>query len=171
MFTTLDRMTIPLIRYRIGDVARLVAAATRGGVALRGVVHAAGVLDDQLVADLDPLALERVWAPKVAGGWALHEATRGADLDLWVAFSSVAGMLGSPGQAAYATANAWLDALVAHRRAAGLPATTIAWGAWEDTTATEAGNTLLDPIGAAQGMRTSQPASSSFSAALRSSVV
>jgi phthiocerol/phenolphthiocerol synthesis type-I polyketide synthase D len=134
------------------DVDRLIAGATRDGVPLRGVVHAAGVLHDQPVSRLDADALAEVWAPKVRGGWNLHRATLDADLDLWLVFSSAAGMLGSPGQASYASANAWLDALVAHRRARGLPGTTIAWGAWEGTAAERMNNTLLDPISVDQGM-------------------
>ncbi|GAA2872862.1 hypothetical protein GCM10010517_33310 [Streptosporangium fragile] len=115
-----------------GVAARLVAATTAGGVRLRGVVHAAGVLDDRLVTGVGPDDLHRVWSAKVHGGLALHEATRDADLDWWVAFSSAAALLGSPGQAAYAAANAWLDALCDLRRAEGLPATTINWGTWAE---------------------------------------
>lgn len=108
-----------------GTAERLVEAATAGGVRLRGVVHAAGVLDDQLVADLDQESVHRVWRAKVHGGSLLHEATRELDLDWWVGFSSAAALLGSPGQAAYAAANAWLDALCEQR--GGI---SISWGAW-----------------------------------------
>ncbi|MGC5015919.1 SDR family NAD(P)-dependent oxidoreductase [Streptosporangium sp. DT93] len=124
------------VRVTTGDLAapgtagRLVGAVIAGGVRLRGVVHAAGALDDRLVADMGPGDLRRVWSAKVHGGLALHEATRDADLDWWVAFSSASALLGSPGQAAYATANAWLDALCDLRRAGGLPGTTINWGTW-----------------------------------------
>ncbi|MEU8361303.1 SDR family NAD(P)-dependent oxidoreductase [Nonomuraea sp. NPDC048882] len=118
-----------------GTAERLVAAATANGVRLRGVIHAAGVLDDRLVSDLDPESLERVWAAKVDGALRLHEATAALDLDWWVAFSSAAGLLGSPGQAAYATANAWLDGLCELRRAQGLPGISIAWGPWAGTAA------------------------------------
>ncbi|WP_240780171.1 SDR family NAD(P)-dependent oxidoreductase, partial [Nonomuraea zeae] len=117
-----------------GTAERLVAAATAGGVRLRGVIHAAGILDDRLIADLDPGSLERVWAAKVTGGLRLHEATKGLDLDWWVAYSSAAGLLGSPGQTAYAAANAWLDALCERRRAEGLPAISIGWGTWAGAT-------------------------------------
>ncbi|GAA2400466.1 hypothetical protein GCM10010404_67850 [Nonomuraea africana] len=113
-----------------GTAERLVAAATAGGVRLRGVVHAAGVLDDRLIADLSPEPVDRVWRAKALGGLRLHEATRGTDLDWWVAFSSSAALLGSPGQAAYATANAYLDALCELRRAEGLPGVSIGWGTW-----------------------------------------
>ncbi|MBB5083246.1 polyketide synthase [Nonomuraea endophytica] len=107
-----------------GTAERLVEAATEGGLRLRGVVHAAGVLDDRLVADLDADSLHRVWTGKVLGGLRLHEATREADW--WVAFSSAAALLGSPGQAAYAAANAWLDALCQVRPAA----VAVNWGTW-----------------------------------------
>ncbi|WP_068927598.1 type I polyketide synthase [Planobispora rosea] len=126
------------VRVVTGDLAapgvagRLVSAVTEGGLPLRGVVHAAGALDDRLFTEVGAEDLHRVWSAKVHGGLALHEATRGADLDWWVAFSSAAALLGSPGQAAYAAANAWLDALCDLRRAEGLPATTINWGTWAE---------------------------------------
>jgi acyl carrier protein/NADP-dependent 3-hydroxy acid dehydrogenase YdfG len=142
-----------------GDIAssgvaeRLVAAAEESGLPLRGVVHAAGVINDGLVAALTREGLERVWAPKAAGALRLHEATATARLDWWVGFSSMAVLLGLPGQAAYACANAWLDALVAWRRAAGLPATAINWGQWSDV---GIGRSLtlsvVDPITPAEGV-------------------
>ncbi|WP_436497489.1 beta-ketoacyl synthase N-terminal-like domain-containing protein [Actinokineospora sp. HUAS TT18] len=121
----------------LGDIAdpgfaeRAVAFASRDGIPLRGVVHAAGVLDDHTVATLTAEDIARVWRPKVLGGQRLHEATAAVELDWWVVFSSIAALVGSPGQAAYATANAWLDGLVDSRRAAGLPGVTINWGAWQ----------------------------------------
>ncbi|GAA3130730.1 hypothetical protein GCM10010466_21710 [Planomonospora alba] len=115
-----------------GTARRLVETAVAGGLRLRGVVHAAGVLDDRLVTDVGAGDLHRVWSAKVHGGLALHEATRDGDLDWWVAFSSAAALLGSPGQAAYAAANAWLDALCELRRAEGLPGTAIDWGTWAE---------------------------------------
>ena len=142
-----------------GDIAspgvaeRLVAAAEETGRPLRGVVHAAAVIDDQIVATLSRESLERVWAPKAVGAWRLHQATADRELDWWVGFSSVASLLGSPGQSAYACANAWLDALVSWRRASGLPATTINWGQWADVgIARSLTLDALDPISPAEGI-------------------
>ena len=82
------------------------------------------------LANITDELIDRDWAPKVYGAWNLHEATASADLDWFCSFSSAAALLGSPGQGAYAAANSWLDAFTHWRRAQGLPATSIAWGAW-----------------------------------------
>ncbi|MDT5246037.1 MAG: phthiocerol/phenolphthiocerol synthesis type-I polyketide synthase, partial [Mycobacterium sp.] len=132
---------------------RLVKAAEDTGLALRGVVHGAAVIDDQIVAALSRESLERVWAPKAAGALRLHAATASRELDWWVGFSSTSSLLGSPGQAAYAAASAWLDALVAWRRASSLPATTINWGQWSDIgVARSLTFSALDPIAPAEGI-------------------
>jgi phthiocerol/phenolphthiocerol synthesis type-I polyketide synthase D len=142
-----------------GDIAspavaeRLVAAAEETGRPLSGVVHAAGVTGDGLVTAFTREDMQRVWEPKVAGALRLHAATATRELDWWVGFSSMATLLGLPGQLAYATANAWLDALMVWRQASGLPATAINWGQWSDVGMSHALTySVLDPITPDEGI-------------------
>ncbi|MGE2735119.1 type I polyketide synthase [Mycolicibacterium vaccae] len=142
-----------------GDIAvpgvaeRLVAAAEETGKPLRGLIHSAAVLEDEIFVGLTRESLDKIWAPKAAGALRLHEVTLDKALDWWVGFSSIVSLLGSPGQAAYACANAWLDGLVAWRRAAGLPALAINWGQWADVgLASSLRFSVLDPITPAEGV-------------------
>jgi len=114
------------------DVAALLNEVRTAMPPLRGVVHAAGVLADALLEDLDRERFERVMRGKVGGALLLDRLTHDDPLDLFVLFSSAAAMLGSPGQGNYAAANAMLDALAERRVAEGRPALSIAWGPWAE---------------------------------------
>jgi acyl transferase domain-containing protein/NADPH:quinone reductase-like Zn-dependent oxidoreductase len=111
---------------------RAMAALETSSAPLRGVVHAAGVLDDARLEEQSGPRLEAVLAPKMRGAWNLDALTRGTPLDFFVCFSSAAALMGSRGQAGYAAANAFLDAFAHHRRSRGLPALTIDFGPWAD---------------------------------------
>jgi aryl carrier-like protein len=99
---------------------------------LRGVVHAAGVVDDGMLSELDMDRFAHVMLPKVRGTWNLHEATAHLALDFFVSFSSGAALMGSPGQGNYAAANSFLDALAHVRRSRGQHALSINWGSWSE---------------------------------------
>ena len=99
---------------------------------LAGVIHSVGVLSDGALTNQSWDRFETVLWPKVLGAWQLHRATADRDLDLFILFSSRVGVMGNPGQANHASANAFLDQLAGHRRALGLPGQAIAWGAWSD---------------------------------------
>ncbi|MFP2958448.1 SDR family NAD(P)-dependent oxidoreductase [Myxococcus sp. 1LA] len=119
----------------VSDRSRLSQVLTdivEGGAPLRGVIHAAGVLDDGVLLQQTVERFRRVMAPKVLGGWNLHVLTRGLPLDFFVLYSSAASLFGAPGQGNYVAANAFLDALAHHRRALGLPGLSINWGPFSE---------------------------------------
>ncbi|KCM96314.1 type I polyketide synthase [Mycobacterium tuberculosis] len=111
---------------------------------LSGVIHTAGALDDAVVMSLTPDRVDVVLRSKVDAAWHLHELTRDLDVSAFVMFSSMAGLVGSSGQANYAAANSFLDALAAHRRAHGLPAISLGWGLWDQASAMTGGLATVD---------------------------
>jgi NAD(P)-dependent dehydrogenase (short-subunit alcohol dehydrogenase family)/acyl carrier protein len=113
-------------------LAAVLAQAARDMPPLKGIVHAAVVIEDGLIRDLTPERLRRVLAPKVLGAQHLHELTRHLPLDFFVLYSSATTLFGNPGQGSYVAANFAIEALARERRAQGLPATCVRWGAIDD---------------------------------------
>jgi acyl transferase domain-containing protein len=142
------------------DVDRLFASIAASGRVLKGIVHAAGVLDDGIALQQTWERLRAVFAPKIAGAWNLHLASAALPLDFFVLYSSLASVLGSAGQANYAAGNAFLDALAHLRTSRGLPALSVGWGRWggagmaaslddaDRRRLTEAGFVEMDPAAA-----------------------
>jgi acyl transferase domain-containing protein/acyl carrier protein len=156
------------VRVIQGDVANeatvrdAISKIRAAGTPLRGIVHAAGVIDDASVEGQNEARFVKVFAPKVRGAWHLHQLTQSEPLDFFVMFSSGAGLLGSPLQGNYAAANAFLDGLAALRRQQGLTALSINWGPWADVgmaAGLDAGKRAriaslgLKPIAVADGLR------------------
>jgi acyl transferase domain-containing protein len=112
------------------EMARALAEIRATMRPLRGVIHAAGVLDDALLAKMTAAQYRNVLAPKVRGAWLLHQLTLDDDLDFFVLYSSVLAYLGAAGQANHAIANAFLDGLAQYRHARGFPAVSVNWGVW-----------------------------------------
>ncbi|MBB3078666.1 acyl transferase domain-containing protein/thioesterase domain-containing protein [Streptomyces violarus] len=163
---------VAIVACDAADRAALAEVVKRCEPPLTAVVHAAGVLDDGVLDSLTPERMAAVLRPKADAAWHLHELTRDMDLSAFVVFSSVSGLLGRAGQANYAAANAFLDALVQRRAAEGLPAVSLAWGPWEHTDGMAAGlpsqrpqhpqaRDVLVPLSTQQGLAL-------FDAALRS---
>ena len=141
------------------DLARALSKIHDSMPPLRGVIHAAGVLDDRLLLNMNIESFHRVLAPKALGAWNLHVLTAELPLDFFVLFSSVASVLGSPGQGNYAAANAFLDGLAHDRRSRGLPGLSVNWGPWADVgMAARAGNSrgaasrVMRPLAPAQAL-------------------
>jgi polyketide synthase 12 len=114
------------------DALAAVVDAIGSEAPLTGVIHAAGVIDDGLIESLTTQQVDRVLAAKVDAAWNLHELTGNSDLSLFAMFSSMAGVLGSPGQGHYSAGNTFLDGLATYRQQQGLPAISLAWGLWEE---------------------------------------
>ncbi|NER47858.1 MAG: alpha/beta fold hydrolase [Symploca sp. SIO1A3] len=114
------------------QVAKVLAQIEQSLPPLRGVIHAAGIIDDGILLQQTWERFRRVMAPKVQGAWHLHNLTQNQPLDFFILFSSAAALLGSPGQSNYGAANAFLDALAHYRRAQGLPGMSINWGIWSN---------------------------------------
>lgn len=134
---------------------QLIESATATGLPLRGILHAAAIIENATLPNITGDLIDRDWAAKVQGAWNLHQAAEDAEypLDWFCCFSSAAALVGSPGQGAYAAANSWLDAFTDWRRAHGRPATTIAWGPWGQigaatTFAENSGQAILPDEGA-----------------------
>jgi NADPH:quinone reductase-like Zn-dependent oxidoreductase/acyl carrier protein len=115
-----------------GQLERLLGDVAASGLPLRGVIHAAGVLDDGFLPQQTPERFRKVMAPKVLGAWNLHRLTEKVPLDFFVMYASASGLFGSPGQGNYAAANTFLDALAHHRRAHGMPGLSVDWGPFSE---------------------------------------
>jgi acyl transferase domain-containing protein/acyl carrier protein len=120
-----------------GDVGKMddiqgLLSLTDDGHPIKGIIHAAGIVDDAVLSDQDRARFSRVLAPKVDGSWNLHRLTEHLDLDFFVMCSSASALMGASGQANYATANAFMDGLAGYRRKMGLPALSINWGPWSE---------------------------------------
>ena len=118
---------------RSSDVKNVISQLTAENVPpLKGIIHAAGILDDGLLSQLSWQQFSTVMAPKAEGAWNLHQATQSLSLDFFVCFSSIASLIGSPGQGNYAAANAFMDALMQQRSALGQSGLSINWGPWAE---------------------------------------
>jgi len=125
-------LVLPVDVAEAAQVAQVLARVRGEWPPLRGVIHAAGVLADRTLRELDEAELRAVMLPKVSGAWQLHVQTQADELDFFVLCSSVTALLGTPGQANYAAANAFLDGLAHARRVQGLAGLSVNWGPWAE---------------------------------------
>ena len=142
----IDGVDISAIQADVSNLAELKTAFEALPAPPAGVIHAAGYLEDGLIGTMSEQQMQRVLAAKVSGSWNLHQLTKNDSLDMFIMFSSVAGVMGSVAQANYAAANSFIDALAAQRRGLGLVAQSINWGPWAE-----------------QGMATSEAAKQAYS--------
>jgi acyl transferase domain-containing protein/acyl carrier protein len=140
------------------SVKRLLESVQGSMPPLKGIIHAAGVLDDGMLLGQNWERFQRVLLPKVAGAWNLHYLTQEIPLDFFVCFSSIAAILGSPGQGNYAAANAFLDALAHHRQATGLSGLSLNWGGWSEAGMAAALHSRNQAKWAVQGVKMIEPA-------------
>ena len=127
-------ITITVVQADVSQQDDIIATLERiiPAYPLRGIIHAAGVLADNIILNMNWAQFQQVLAPKVLGAWHLHTLTKSSHLDFFVMFSSISGLLGNRGQANYAAANVFLNGLTHLRKAQGLPALSIDWGAWSE---------------------------------------
>lgn len=135
----------------LDSVNSLFEEAERAGVPVRGIIHAAAVFDDATLESLNSSQYQRVIEPKILGGLTLHNASLGRELDFFVFYSSITTAFGNPGQANYVAANSFLEALAQHRRAQGLPAQAIGWGAIGDAGYLARNEAIRDQLAAKLG--------------------
>jgi acyl carrier protein len=127
--------TIKVVAADVSDyqqMSQLFAQIQLNSPNLRGIIHAAGVLNDCSISQMDLETFAKVFQPKVTGAWNLHQLTQDLSLDFFVCFSSMSALLGSRGQLHYAAANSFLDGLIYHRQTLGLPGLSINWGPWAE---------------------------------------
>ena len=129
-------VVVNIIQVDISDYQALEQIFASGNLTypsqIRGVIHAAGILDDGLLASLSWSRFQQVLQPKVAGAWNLHRVTKNLSLDWFVCFSSVVSVFGAAGQSNYAAANAFMDNLMSYRQSLGLPGLSINWSIWDE---------------------------------------